>query len=569
MTVFLIASLLVGTAQANDTPVNDNLSWDNPSSWEIPGKYVIDFEDDVSRDEISDLMDMFDLSYHDAPLWNDMKMEVVSSYDEAVLNRLRNHDDVEGVEPLIKFVTLGLSPNDPLYKQQWHMPRLGVESAWGLSIGRGVTVAVIDTGVACTDENGFHQVSDLRQTKCVAGYDFINNKEDRGHDDHGHGTHVAGTIAQSTNNGIGGVGVAFGVNIMPIKVLSGSGSGSNTGVAAGIRWAADNGAQIINMSLGSAQSSDIIQRAVNHAREQNVIIVAAAGNSGGSVGYPAACDGVIAVSATDSNDNLATFSSRGAQVDVAAPGVAITQQTICNGGRNGCEEFATWNGTSMASPHVAGVAALIVGLGVTDPDAVESYLKSTADSLDSNENSHYYGGGLVQADSVTQWVFWTQNGVRLVSLFVFSLLAFGFAKHRGEAYEQDSPTYWIGAVATSVGAFFLTFFLSRHNLWVDVLSRPVGDWSLLISANIHQYLPLANVAVPLALTGLFLKSHPGAAQWIAGTYVGTAAYLTSIVVLGQMSNPFGWTVTVAWCSFNAIACLFIASLLLVKQKTTA
>ena len=132
-------------------------------------------------------------------------------------------------------------PNDTCFRYQWHLRQIGLPDAWKLGQGKGVIVAVIDTGVT--------RVGDLAETKFVPGYNFIANN-DNAADDHGHGTHVAGTIAQSTNNKLGVAGVAFGVSIMPIKVLSARGSGSMAGIAQGIRWAADHGAHVINMSLG-------------------------------------------------------------------------------------------------------------------------------------------------------------------------------------------------------------------------------------------------------------------------------------------------------------------------------
>src|SRR6185295_11289153 len=161
--------------------------------------------------------------------------------------------------------------------------------------------------------------------------------------------------------------------------------GTTADVADGIRWAADHGAQVINMSLGGPRNSSIQQKAIDYAVSRGVVVVAAAGNTGGRVQYPGASDGVIGVSASDPDDKLAKFSSRGDGVDIAAPGVNVVQQTICKKGREKCEQFSGYNGTSMASPHVAGAAALLVGLGVTDPPAVEAALKRSAWVVDSSD----------------------------------------------------------------------------------------------------------------------------------------------------------------------------------------
>ena len=174
-------------------------------------------------------------------------------------------------------------PNDACFKYQWHLRQIGMPEAWKRGNGKGVVVAVIDTGVT--------KVADLAETKFVPGFNFIANNANAA-DDHGHGTHVAGTIAQSTNNRLGVAGVAYGASIMPLKVLSAKGSGSVAGIAQAIRWAADHGAGVINMSLGGPMPMGAMGSAVKYAREKGVVIVAAAGNNGrGRVGYPAAYPG--------------------------------------------------------------------------------------------------------------------------------------------------------------------------------------------------------------------------------------------------------------------------------------
>src|SRR6185295_3190194 len=156
---------------------------------------------------------------------------------------------------------------------------------------------------------------DLAGTSCVGGYNFV-GKNEIAADDQGHGTHVAGTIAQTTNNGIGVAGLAHCAKLMPVKVLSGRGWGTMADVAEGIRWAADHGAQVINLSLGSSAKSKVVENASTYAYKKGVVVVAAAGNSGKSVGYPAAYEGAIAVSATDNKDSIAWFSSRGPEVAI-------------------------------------------------------------------------------------------------------------------------------------------------------------------------------------------------------------------------------------------------------------
>ncbi len=564
----LLALTLLGALAVSHTANAEGpVSWASEDEWDIPGEYVVDFEDDTDRSTIATVMSSLGLAFRDSALAADTKIGLVSIEGDvsAALAKLRARGDVEHVEPHAK-VRVMWTPDDPLFEKQWHMAQIGADAAWHISAGRGVTVAVVDTGIACETFEGFTKASDLNTTRCVEGYNFV-NKSPHANDDQGHGTHVAGTIAQSTNNGVGAAGVAFAARLMPVKVLSANGWGTTTAVADGIRWAADHGAQVINLSLGSPRNSRVLQSAVDHARKKGVVVVAAAGNSGGSVGYPGGSKGVIGVSATDANNGLAWFSSRGKGVDIAAPGVNVTQQTICERGRNKCEIFPAYNGTSMASPHVAGVAALLISLGVTDADAVEQILMDSAKELDSSPAGRdRFGAGLVQAHEAVQVVHREQVTTRLTALFGLALLAFAWARRRGETISTLSPSFWLSGLTAGVGAlFFAPWLLSRHHLWVDWASRPIGDWDLLIGAELHKFLPLAHVGVPLALI-LVLYRVERAAGLLGGVAVGTAGYLAATLWMGHLTTPFGATLTTGWCALNALGCLYLASLVLAKKR---
>jgi subtilisin family serine protease len=214
-------------------------------------------------------------------------------------------------------------------------------------------------------------------------------------DDNGHGSHVSGTAAAETNNSIGVAGLSWGARIMPVKVLDENGEGFYSDVIEGIVYAAYNGAKIINLSLGGEERSDAMQDAVNYAHSQGALLIAATGNDGGEVLYPAACENVLAVAATDENDNRPIFSNYGPEVDVAAPGVEIYSTWPW---RNG---YWTLSGTSMAAPHVSGLAALVWSVcpGYT-PGQVEQIIKQSADDVNSNTypgEDDYLGWGRINA----------------------------------------------------------------------------------------------------------------------------------------------------------------------------
>jgi serine protease len=312
-----------------------------------------------------------------------------------LVKRLTDEALIEYAHPNYQFQA-AFVPNDRLYPQQWNLRAIRMPEAWDISQGEGVTVAVVDTGVT--------RVPDLAQTQFVKGYDFVDDDEEP-EDLNGHGTHVAGTIAQSTNNFLGVAGIAFKAKIMPVRVLDANGFGSLSDVVEGIRYAADHGATIINLSLGSRASAQLMEEAVAYAHSKGVTVIAAAGNENSNqVSYPARYPHVIAVSATGPNGEKAPYSNYGVGVDISAPGGAktpdhpeygILQQTINR--RNPNEPvFAYFQGTSMATPHVAGVAALIQAQGIKDPDKVEEVLKMSATPVP-GDKQNFYGAGRLDA----------------------------------------------------------------------------------------------------------------------------------------------------------------------------
>jgi subtilisin family serine protease len=268
----------------------------------------------------------------------------------------------------------------------WGVSRVQAPSVQaGGNSGVGVKVAVIDTGIEYTHP-------DL-SANYKGGYDYVNADSDP-MDDHGHGTHCAGIIAAAAGNGLGVVGVAPGASLHAVKVLDAAGSGSYSSIIAGLQWCVDNHMQVASMSLGGTVDSLSLHNACDAAVAAGVTVVAAAGNAGpgaDTVGYPAKYSSVIAVSATDQSNAIASFSSTGPSVAVAAPGVSI-YSTYRGGG------YATMSGTSMACPHVAGTAALVIAAGFGTPAAVRSQITGTALDLGATGLDPSYGYGLDQAD---------------------------------------------------------------------------------------------------------------------------------------------------------------------------
>jgi serine protease len=390
----------------------------------VAGEVIVKFKPHVSQAAIDALTRANNTSVlYRSPFAGFMRLRVPQGRTMAqMIAAYRARPEVEYAEP--NYVRYALMvPNDPYFSYQWHLSAINAEAAWDISTGAGVVVAVVDTGIAYEDYIetifgipllDYYQAPDLANTTFVAGYDFIND-DTHPNDDQGHGTHVAGTIAQSTNNAIGVAGVAFGASLMPVKVLNMLGMGSDADVADGIWYAADHGAKVINLSLGAPESSTTLENACAHAYNAGVTVVCAAGNEGDGqnrTSYPAAYDAYcIAVAATRYDGTRAYYSNYGSYVDVAAPGgdLNVDQngdgygdgvlQNTFNPNTGDTSDFGYWffQGTSMATPHVVGAAALLIANGVTEPDAVRAALEQTAVDKGATGWDPQYGWGLIDA----------------------------------------------------------------------------------------------------------------------------------------------------------------------------
>ncbi|MFN8485451.1 MAG: S8 family serine peptidase [Anaerolineae bacterium] len=281
------------------------------------------------------------------------------------------------------------SVNDPMFGQQYSLTKMSVPTAWDVSKGDGVVVAIVDTGADLTHP-------DLSSKFVSQGRDFISGHANA-QDDQGHGSHVSGIVAAATNNGAGVAGVGYNARLLPVKVLNANGSGDYGSIVQGITWAADQGVKVLNMSLGGTGGTQALQDAVDYAWNKGVVVVCAAGNDGtASPNYPAAYTNCLSVVATDQNDQKASFSNYGSTVDISAPGVNVLATALRSGGQLADPSgYRTMSGTSMASPNVAGVAALV---WAAHPDwsqaQVRAAIENTADNVGS---SFYFGKGRVNA----------------------------------------------------------------------------------------------------------------------------------------------------------------------------
>jgi subtilisin family serine protease len=309
-------------------------------------------------------------------------LDVPEESSEAIKASLERTGLFEYVER-DRYARIAQIPNDPHFPSEWHLARIQSPEAWSITTGSSVVeVAVIDSGV--------YAHPDLT-ANLSPGWNFVQSNADTS-DLLGHGTAVAGTIAAAGNNGFGVAGVTWNSRIMPLVVVDENELAAYSDIADAIQYAVDHGVRVINISIGGSLPSSTLQSAVDYAWKKGALIFASAMNNGASDPYyPAACNHVMAVSATDGNDHLASFSNYGNWIAISAPGDSIL--TTTNGGG-----YAYWFGTSFASPIAAGVAALTLAINpsLTNVELV-SILETTADHLGSPGFDNSLGWGRVNA----------------------------------------------------------------------------------------------------------------------------------------------------------------------------
>jgi serine protease len=536
---------------------------------------VLDFREDVPAAEIAEEVSAIAQQYNVNPRLNSEFSEADHIYilegDKRLLSALKKSKlskETEFIEPNYVY-SASEFPNDPEYSKQWNLRSINVEAAWDETKGSGVTVAVIDTGIS--------PVPDLKDTKFVKGYDFVNDRIEA-YDDAGHGTHVAGTIAQSTNNGYGVAGVAYEASLMPLKVLAASGGGTVADIAEAIRYAADNGADVINMSLGGSGESKLMEEAIDYAHQKGVFLVAAAGNSSqNSASYPARYPHVIGVAALDSVGVKAPYSNFGAGVDISAPGGSeagkILQETIDP--ETNEPVFVGYQGTSMAAPHVAGVAALVKATGVKEPDEVLSVLKQSARVIKEDPLNHFGAGHLDASAAVKlavrgqitfrdffRWLrdngylnprFWIDGGTIMllpkIGMVIGSYLLAWFLR----VYFPFSWSWSLtsGLVAGSSGLFFLRgFYIFDLPQWpFRVMGSSIPELGSAVQGSSMLNPIFASVLIPFILVALLLGHKQW--KWVA---IGSALGVASCLAVSAVVSP-----SVMWLGSGVLARLFLVA----------
>lgn len=464
--------------RANDAPVDPNsrILWryDADSNsvsaargelLHLSGSVVVKFRSGTGQSSVLSAMSEVGAATISRPSYADFEiMQIAPDADpESVAAELRSRPDVEYAQP--RYLNHPMArPNDPLYAQQWNFPAIDMERAWDIqpAAGSEITVAVLDSGAAFRTANirynanrtfrltptgplfpalgpvdvPFAVAPELGDAKFVAPRDFI-WEDTLPFDLDGHGTHVSGTIGQLTNNGVGVAGMAYGVRLMPVKVIAGQWDfnfgapfvGTDDVIARGIRYAAENGADIINMSIGreAGGPATVVDAAIRYAvSEHGVFVAVASGNSADQGNAPnrvaesaPAIPGMVAVAAVSRSLSRAYYSTTNTYVEIAAPGGdqrlhgtagGVLQQTLApdqlhtylsgpagyRAPRGDAFTYQFYQGTSMATPHVAAFAAMLMQQGITNPVAIEAAMKRFALDLGTPGNDNEYGMGLIQ-----------------------------------------------------------------------------------------------------------------------------------------------------------------------------
>ena len=523
------------------------------------GVLVFDLRDGATSEEIAafELRYGLKLEYSHEVAGDEALLRAQVDDLAAVADRVRDDPLVELVEPAFRLEAHGF-PDDPRYAEQWNMTLIGALTGWRAGGGRGVTVAVLDTGIS--------SVEDLQSTRIGDGLSVIPGVPEA-IDDHGHGTHVAGSVAQSTHNGVGVTGVAPGATVLPFKVLSGQGSGASDRIAAAIDEAADRGVDVINMSLGGPHS-DVLAKAAADAARRGVLVVASAGNTGRrGLGCPGGVREVIGVAATGPTDERAPYSTYGDGVEIAAPGGdlgrpggGILQDTIDGEGGQG-HAYKSFQGTSMASPHIAGALAVLMGMGLAPRAAVHA-LYDTARDLGPPGFDEQFGHGRVDVAAAVRHTALFRGGMRSAIGGGFALALALLIGVRRRLVAIAVP---VAALAAG-GLFFLPLLPISPGWATHLLSLDAMRWSGPILGFGWVHNPVWASALPaVALTFLLGLFRPFA-PWVAGVAAGFGAIAICGAANQSLAAFDGATVNSIWLLANGAICLGAAAAVMIARR---
>jgi len=418
---FALIALVLTLCSAQGVTAPSSVSPDQPAQ---PRTFLLSTRAGLSRERIDEQLTPLGLRVRrhipGIDIW--VVEDIASPRTRADVERLIVDRGAGWIEPNERVRAVGLNPDDEFYPTQWSLPLIGLPEAWVFANEQTRLVAIIDTGVDLNHPDLADQIwtnldempgngvddDDNGYVDDVHGWDFVTDHGDAyPEDEHGHGSHVAGIAAAQSDNGLGVAGVAWNGSIMPLKVLNERGNGEWADVLEAIGYAADNGASVINLSLGQSPDDptepvpvQAIEQAVSYARSKGCLLVAAAGNNESyqpaPVIYPAASPGVLAVAATTADDDPWFWSNRGPEVTIAAPGVDILSTSRYN-------SYATLSGTSMAAPHVSGLAALIWSFDPTlSADGLTRVITSTARDVHTFGWDERTGWGRIDAQAATR-----------------------------------------------------------------------------------------------------------------------------------------------------------------------